>query len=463
MMADAMLDACADGHMSSGDEFDDLSAVCLERSHVDNGLVRLAEEAQRERTARLSARRQRQLAQSGDHASAGREADLADLLSSADLTPDVELQLAGRAAVLGASDDARTRYERVMRAAGFSPMGAIAAFRLAELGGDEHRGDEALILLEWAVQAADEHLLPYALIKLGDALVIAGKNERAETAYAAAVATDHPDIAPRAALVLALRREGRGDVASATELYDMVIGSDHPEYAPDAHARRNALVHRRTTAVVERWILPAIHGCESEDGPRGGDLELGSEMWMAPLSRTDPQGWTRTEAASSDGWVEGDELVVAFGARGAPDGVGHEVAADALLFVVWSSEGSPPCDPPVVYLEVKEDAAMSTNERPHDPAANHCSYCADEWRAQRDGLAAILPDLALGDSALLIGAVSHAIGVTRCEEARLFGSMFHSTVGEQPPLDGRHPAVQEWRRWQATLVNGWHCAFVGMP
>ena len=121
--------------------------------------------------ARLAARsRMRdhgELMRAGRGSEANDAATDAEFMSAPDRTPDVELGLAARAAAIGAPQDAARRYRGLLAALGDeSPLGAVAAFRLAHLVRGRGAREQAITLLERAIRGADENLRPHVLVEL---------------------------------------------------------------------------------------------------------------------------------------------------------------------------------------------------------------------------------------------------------------------------------------------------------
>lgn len=199
----------------------------------------------------------------------GNEADEAaaeaEGMSDPARTPDVELELAARAAAIGSPDDAERRYRGLLAALGDeSALGAVAAFRLAHLGIARGAREEAVALWERSLRGADENLRPHVLVELADSLRGRRRPDQVERLYVQAIETDHPDLAPQAALTLGGLREEAGDNKGALELYALVAASQHPEHASDAEARHGALIHGRTRRAIEQMLLFELKsGCDA--------------------------------------------------------------------------------------------------------------------------------------------------------------------------------------------------------
>jgi tetratricopeptide (TPR) repeat protein len=163
----------------------------------------------------------------------------ADRLSAA-----VNLDLAARAEVLGRREEAHWRYHLVMTEPG--RFRGLAAYRLGCMVAAEHQAEQARAFFGYALQWAEDDLLPYVLVDL--AAELAGSERTEEQAvhlYRQAIATDHADLAPAAALALGLLYERRYEFEEAQQLYELVVECEHPDCAPEAFARLAALALMR--------------------------------------------------------------------------------------------------------------------------------------------------------------------------------------------------------------------------
>jgi tetratricopeptide (TPR) repeat protein len=207
--------------------------------------------AERDHEARLRMRRQRLLARAGDGLAAAREGELARRASTPELTPDVELELAARDASLGKLAEAERRYEAVLDVLeASSPLGALTAFRLAHLLLERREHHAAADLLERALHGANTNLLPHVELALAGELDSVRHRVRVRQLYEAVLRSDHPDLAPRAAVLLGVLHEADGDLTTAVRFYELAIRSEHPEHGPDARVHRSALMHGRATEAI---------------------------------------------------------------------------------------------------------------------------------------------------------------------------------------------------------------------
>lgn len=458
--------------------------------------LRLAEEKQDERTALFHARRHRHLAQAGHAADAAAEAALAQSLSRPDTTPDVELELAARSAALGSDDEAETRYAGVLEALGdHSALGAIAAFRLAlmRLERDERR--EALALLERALCGADESLRPHVLISLADELRARKRHELVEELYAAALATDHPDLAPRAALKLGGLREERGDYHGAVELYELVIGAEHADLAPVAAARRNALVHGRTARAIEAMLLLDTaeatgqrhgHSQSADDGQAGPKRDAGAQSQRGVSLLPGEPGGTLSLLARSlpglfdrfrFGWHDAKEPDAQFDVE-RPDVPNAENGGERLGRAMDMVMFLPALHNHRRQLELRAFVFRARRHSDDEPPSEECSggcrtgtnrllllsrELARQDRPVEPERPCMHPPIAplatapmltpwsmLGAGAdhnpLISGSVTRALSLLRCEQALITGTLVSSPETWSAALDARDPLVLEWQR-----------------
>lgn len=113
---------------------------------------------------------------------------------------------------------------------------------------EEGRLEEALEPLGAAASSDDADVGPVAQGCLGNVLEELRRNDDAVAAYRRAMATGHPEAAPRAAFNLGVLLERlhttTPDWRSMTTAYQVAIDSGHPEWAPMAMVNRAALLAR---------------------------------------------------------------------------------------------------------------------------------------------------------------------------------------------------------------------------
>jgi tetratricopeptide (TPR) repeat protein len=206
--------------------------------------------------ARACLRLHRLLIAAGEDTEAWDALARASELSDPRHSPDVELELAARAAALGQRVEAARRYRGVLAAFTHTHrLGALAAFRFGELVCEQGARDQAAALWRLALQGADENLRPHVLTRLADSLRDRPGDSEAPGLYKLVVETDHPYLAPRAALALAGLLERRDQVTAALEMYATAISSGDSEVAEVADLRRRVLMGDRARAVVRH-----LHG-----------------------------------------------------------------------------------------------------------------------------------------------------------------------------------------------------------
>jgi tetratricopeptide (TPR) repeat protein len=187
-------------------------------------------------------------------------------------SPDVELELAARAAALGQRDEATRRYRAVLAARTHrDQLGALAAYRLGELQSEQSARDEAVALWRLALQGADEDLRPHVLVRLADALRGRPEDREAEGLYQQALASDHPDLAPRAALALASLLEQRDALSPALALYAIACASGDRDVAVTLLCGAGlALLSIKLSGPVPPRMPPAPTMIALRGGIRGG-------------------------------------------------------------------------------------------------------------------------------------------------------------------------------------------------
>jgi tetratricopeptide (TPR) repeat protein len=200
-------------------------------------------------------------------------------LSDPALTPDVAIDLAGRAE---ADDDPRAAaeiYAEVIAAGPGPALATLAALRLAAIHRADDRPRLALEVLEQALGAREVgELAVEAELVLAEVLLSLwarepGHDERAEELLEAVVEADHPDHSPRAALLLARRLGARRNFSRAFELLVAVIGCASPEVVAEADAELSAQIARQ--AEPQPPVCVPLAWCEgpvpAEDEP--GELD----------------------------------------------------------------------------------------------------------------------------------------------------------------------------------------------
>lgn len=205
----------------------------------------------REAAARAFLRLHRLLISAGQADEAWDALARVEELSDPRHSPDVELELAARAGALGQHVEAEDRYRAVLVAlTDAHRLGALAAFRLGELRHEQGFAHEAVWLWRSALRGCDEDLRPHVLSRLADALRDGPADTEAAHLYRRVLETDHPYLAPRAALALACLLERHEQIAAALEMYALAGGAGDQEIAEVADLRSRVLRRRRLRAVV---------------------------------------------------------------------------------------------------------------------------------------------------------------------------------------------------------------------
>jgi tetratricopeptide (TPR) repeat protein len=251
--------------------------------------------------ARASLRLHRLLIATGQTIQAWDALATTNELSDPRHSPDIELELAARAAALGQRDEAARRYRAVLTARTHRDrLGALAAYRLGELQSEQSARDEATALWRLALQGADEDLRPHVLMRLADALRGRPEDREAEGLYQQALASDHPDLAPRAALALASLLEQHGALSPALKLYAIAGASGHLDVAETADLRRHALMRSRTRVALDQAqrISTTRHDPAGTEHDRAGGWHLWRRVklnWIRPRRKLEseqpPPAW----------------------------------------------------------------------------------------------------------------------------------------------------------------------------
>jgi predicted negative regulator of RcsB-dependent stress response len=170
-------------------------------------------------------------------------------LSNPEQTPEVMLDLAKHFEQVGRFDPALITYERVVREAANGQMRAVAAFRLARLLRELGRHDRVVELLRTALADASPASAIYITLRLAEELFDLSPDTRsaeageAEHLLQTVIETDHPDLAPEAALLLARLRQQQQQLNEAYRLCQLCIDSAHPTYLDEAHELQSLLLH----------------------------------------------------------------------------------------------------------------------------------------------------------------------------------------------------------------------------
>jgi TPR repeat protein len=93
--------------------------------------------------------------------------------------------------------------------------------------------------------------------------------------YTQAVATDHPDEAPRAMVNLGALEHGQGNLVAARQWWTRAVATDHPDQAPRAMFNLGVLEYEQGDLVtVRQWWTRAASSNHAEMAPEAAE-ELG--------------------------------------------------------------------------------------------------------------------------------------------------------------------------------------------
>jgi tetratricopeptide (TPR) repeat protein len=189
------------------------------------------------------------LDETGDEVEALRAYRQAGELVSPRHSPDVAIDLAARAQENGNVRGAARLYEAVIAAAPAPSLAAVANLRLAAIQLERTQVKPAIASLRAARELCGPGLLPAVELALAEALLGSGAGgagllAEAEELLSSVVASDHPDLAPQAALRLGTELGSRGELVRAYELLGAVVACRHPDFAPLAEAETSLLMHR---------------------------------------------------------------------------------------------------------------------------------------------------------------------------------------------------------------------------
>jgi tetratricopeptide (TPR) repeat protein len=205
----------------------------------------------------------------GDSASADAMYESTAEVASAEQSPEVLLDLAARWLARGRAADAANAYWAIQIETAEPHLRALAAYRLGDLQSDAGLVEEAIASWRQALGEVDEELRPHVMVALAEALMepeieedeaaqaVASEslvrpesNQEAEQMLELVLSSDHPDLAPRAALGLGRLKREEGELREAYRFFQLVIESEHPEYLLDAHAEQSELIHRELDLII---------------------------------------------------------------------------------------------------------------------------------------------------------------------------------------------------------------------
>jgi len=198
------------------------------------------------RLARLVERRRGPVA-------AGSVYDDAAERASASESGDVLIDLAARWVTLNQLDEAICAYRAVARDCPNHRLRAVAGYRLGTVERESGHLLRAIRAWEIALGDAEDALRVHLLVSLGEARLEQAPDGSSggDELLAQAIASDHPDLAPQAALRLARFKRAQGELIDAYQLTQLVVDSEHPLFGPDAEAESKQLIQGELNALLE--------------------------------------------------------------------------------------------------------------------------------------------------------------------------------------------------------------------
>ncbi len=205
-------------------------------------------------------------------------------------TPHVLLSCASRCSAQGEEDAAAGIYDRILSEATSAQdeVVATAAYRLAQLHLERRQFSAAIDLIRRVMCKGSAALRAQMLSDFADHLLewIDGERRESETPdlqegldwrrfgeergaevrvlvaelYAAVIASEHADLGPRAAYLLAEIRLKQGESIAAEEGLRAVVSSAHPVYGPVAERRLEELEESESSEEVDRLISQLLSG-----------------------------------------------------------------------------------------------------------------------------------------------------------------------------------------------------------
>jgi tetratricopeptide (TPR) repeat protein len=166
---------------------------------------------------------------------------------------DVLIDLAERWDTQGESARARCAYAAAAAGSLQPRLRAVAFFRLGALDRDAGSLEEAIDAWENGLADADGALRIHLLIEIAEALMDreARDRDRIESHLTEVIDSDHPDLAPRAALRLAQVKRAGGQFIDAYRLARLVVGSEHPIFAAEGEVECRRLLHGELDSLLE--------------------------------------------------------------------------------------------------------------------------------------------------------------------------------------------------------------------
>jgi tetratricopeptide (TPR) repeat protein len=163
-------------------------------------------------------------------------------LASVDEDPEVVIEIAARVATRGLLERSVEIYELVASECSLSRLRALAFYRLGLIQVKLDCIEAARWSFDRSLSEADSNLEPFVLVRFAELLIQLGETIEAADLLQRAVAGNHHDQAPRAALALARLRAEEGDALEAYRLYQLAAESAHAEVVSVAAEEKKDLV-----------------------------------------------------------------------------------------------------------------------------------------------------------------------------------------------------------------------------
>jgi tetratricopeptide (TPR) repeat protein len=171
-------------------------------------------------------------------------------LASVEDAPEVLMEIAALRVAVGDVSRAVELYTLVAERASRPGLRALASYRLGTIQIELGLPESASGAFRRALAEADSALEPFVLAALAEILISWDEATEAAELLQRAIAGDHHDQAPRAALALARLRSREGDGLEAYRLYQLVVESEHPELSSLAEAEKEHLVESELNSLL---------------------------------------------------------------------------------------------------------------------------------------------------------------------------------------------------------------------
>jgi tetratricopeptide (TPR) repeat protein len=221
--------------------------------------------------------------------------------ASVEETPEALMDLAAYWARGKEVDRARGLYLRLVEGSATASIRALAAYRVARIELNRNESRRAAISLRRSLQEADATLLPRVLVDLGQILVEDDSLDEGLELLSRAVASNDPDQAPRAALLLGTLRRRQGDHLEAYRFLQLVIESEHPRYEPRAQAEQDELIHSELNALLKPNFQLVTPSSKKNRLTRLARFDSSVYMFVLPIFKRDLlETWVECERS----WIQ---------------------------------------------------------------------------------------------------------------------------------------------------------------